>query len=675
MHTELYSLSKIFTENLYRIPDYQRGYSWTTRQLKDFWSDLVLLDHGRDHYTGVLTLEEVTRNEYQKWQDDLWIIESKKYRPFYVVDGQQRLTTSLILLQVVLEQMKSDSSLHYWTADEIRKKYIFESRDRGISRSYIFGYEKDNPSYEFLKTRIFMEKSDHHETGEKTIYTHNLIAAKQFFLKKIEGMDITKLEQFYTKLTQHFLFNIYTIAPGIEVFVAFETMNNRGKPLSHLELLKNRLIFLSTRLINNDIEERSKVRFAVNESWKTAYHYLGRNQKKPLDDDLFLQTHFVSYVGEMLYDVRTHEVSRSRINMLIRDGEYKNYLLDELFTSRNIPRVAGNLAKEAGFDDDLAKNPPHPLSTNSIYDYARDIKDCVKTYYAILNPEDSDLTDDQKIVLAQITRLGWYDALPLGLIAAMMTKGQELTDLLIMLERYLFLRFAINYPQQLHVVNITELSVMIKKRILTIKDATSALNIYSEIYSPKTSVVDLFSQSYRHQGHYGWKVIRYFLFEYELELKKKARAKRDKISWDDFISEHFDEDYETVEHIYPQRPTADYWKTKFGHLTNRQRQLLRNSLGNLVALSRPKNAALGNRSFPEKTKGSATTSGYVAGSYSEIEVAHYEDWTPEAILERGLKMMTFMEKRWRFKLKDKDTKIQTLGLSFMVKSDDNEPEN
>lgn len=146
MQTELLSLSKIFTERLFRIPDYQRGYSWTDRQLKDFWSDLVLLDDGRDHYTGVLTLEQVSGEGYARWIDDLWIIDSKRYTPFYVVDGQQRLTTSLVLLQAILEKAGA-VELNYTTPDEIRKKFIFETRDRGLSRSYIFGYEKDNPSY------------------------------------------------------------------------------------------------------------------------------------------------------------------------------------------------------------------------------------------------------------------------------------------------------------------------------------------------------------------------------------------------------------------------------------------------------------------------------------------------------------------------------------------------
>ena len=49
------------------------------------------------------------------------------------------------------------------------------------------------------------------------------------------------LQSVYEKLTRRFLFNEYVIKDEFDVFVAFETMNNRGKNLSNLELLKNRL--------------------------------------------------------------------------------------------------------------------------------------------------------------------------------------------------------------------------------------------------------------------------------------------------------------------------------------------------------------------------------------------------------------------------------------------------
>ena len=41
MKKDLISLSQLFTESIYRIPDYQRGYAWRNEQLEDFWDDLM----------------------------------------------------------------------------------------------------------------------------------------------------------------------------------------------------------------------------------------------------------------------------------------------------------------------------------------------------------------------------------------------------------------------------------------------------------------------------------------------------------------------------------------------------------------------------------------------------------------------------------------------------------
>jgi hypothetical protein len=60
MQSELKSLSKIFTETIFRIPDYQRSYSWETKQLKDFWTDIEQLKIGKSHYTGVLRMVSKT---------------------------------------------------------------------------------------------------------------------------------------------------------------------------------------------------------------------------------------------------------------------------------------------------------------------------------------------------------------------------------------------------------------------------------------------------------------------------------------------------------------------------------------------------------------------------------------------------------------------------------------
>lgn len=113
MKTNLLNINKIFTDRIFRIPDYQRGYAWSKRQLKDFWADIMQLEDGKNHYFGVLTLEDVGEDIYKKWEDDLWIIESKSFSPFYIVDGQQRLTTSIILIQSIIDYNEKNNKLSY----------------------------------------------------------------------------------------------------------------------------------------------------------------------------------------------------------------------------------------------------------------------------------------------------------------------------------------------------------------------------------------------------------------------------------------------------------------------------------------------------------------------------------------------------------------------------------
>ena len=91
--------------------------------------------------------------------------------------------------------------------------------------------------------------------------------------------------------------NIFDIENDFDVSVAFETMNNRGKKLSTLEILKNRLIYLKTVFSNEDLSEQDKdtLRCEINTAWAEIYTQIGRNKNEPLNDDDFLRNHWNMY--------------------------------------------------------------------------------------------------------------------------------------------------------------------------------------------------------------------------------------------------------------------------------------------------------------------------------------------------------------------------------------------
>ncbi len=91
------------------------------------------------------------------------------------------------------------------------------------------------------------------------------------------------------------MFDIKVIAKELDIFVVFETMNNRGKELTNLEKLKNRLIYLSTLMSGVKENEKEQLRNEINTVWKSCYEYLGKDKTNSLPDDIFLRNHFVLY--------------------------------------------------------------------------------------------------------------------------------------------------------------------------------------------------------------------------------------------------------------------------------------------------------------------------------------------------------------------------------------------
>ena len=650
METPLYTLSTIFTERLFRIPDYQRGYAWTEKQVKEFWTDIDQIQHESTHYTGVLTLEAVPHEQYERWDDDLWIIAARNFKPYFVVDGQQRLTTAIIMLQVILECVGTEEKLNFTEQRDIRKKFIYESKDEGVSRSFLFGYEKDNPSYEFLKTKIFGVGSLEN-TDELTIYTQNLENAKAFFRERITQVDAESLEVLYRKLTQQLVFNLFSISHEVDVCVAFETMNNRGKPLSNLELLKNRLIYLSMKF-PSEFHDRNKLRSDINACWKTLYHNLGRNPKKPLDDDHFLFSHYILYHWDELsssIDTRVWGSGRQ----LMSNIDYSTDLLEKRFVSKNLLTSRSN---------PRASEPE--MTVKDVSKYVSSLGQSIDLWYKIWNPLDSNFQTDLIFWLDKINRIDMRSgATTLLAFFQRFRKNEDRLNFLKAFERYSFIRiFASSYFGVPSYFDTEVFSIC--GGLSDPKEPVKRLADISETIVTSTWFRKDLLARFSKNGFYDWHGIRYLLFEYNLDLQSKTKSEHAKLSWEELSKNT--KDFVTVEHIFPQKSKHAYWSQHFKGLGSNQRRSLRNSLGNLLPLSRAKNSSLSNKPFPEKVSGKKNEHvGYRYGCYAENEVAAFTDWTPAIILERGLKMLDFVEKRWSIPLGNKSEKTKLLGLSFI----------
>jgi len=421
MANELQSLSVLFQNRLFRIPDYQRGYAWKHEQLVDFWEDLLNLHEDRYHYTGLLSLKAVNRKDTQLWHEDVWLLDIG-YKPFHVVDGQQRLTTFSILMYEIVAFVKNladnknkpdeEMFLGYESLKDIKAKYVLRKRPpHNIVTTYLFGYETDNPSSDYLKYKVFEEPFG--GAVFETYYTKNLKYAKIFFADNLNAMYVSEgilgIERLYKKLTLRLMFNLHEIEDDYDVFVAFETMNNRGKKLTNLELLKNRLIYLTTLFDDKQFDalNKEKLRENINDAWKEVYYQLGRNQNAPLSDDDFLRAHWITYF----------QYSRKR------GDDYIRFLLNK-FSAKNVFEkftviVQANGAEPLpGFDtseeDDSEDDTKEPetamvskLAPMEISDYVNSLKSLAKHWYFSFFPYDgSTLSDGEKVWIDKLNRIG-----------------------------------------------------------------------------------------------------------------------------------------------------------------------------------------------------------------------------------------------------------------------------
>ncbi|ARQ98333.1 hypothetical protein CLAN_1625 [Campylobacter lanienae NCTC 13004] len=646
-----------------RIPDYQRGYSWGEKQRKDFWKDLISIKGEQKHYTGTISLEKIEQKVWEKKEEYNQIKGAIKEGDglYYVVDGQQRLTTIFILLNELLNlAISKNLELDDSPSNELKSRWILKQSD-GKDPVFFFCYEKKNDNYGFMTNNIF-EYESNKDKDATNLYAKNLKEAKDFFKEKIKNLSDKDLNTIFTKLKNKLSFSVYIIENEEDVYITFESMNNRGKPLSTLELLKNRLLYLITLINRRDNGEQNEPRININDRWAEIYRNLGKDIEYPLNDDEFLKDHWLVYYGEPNKG-KKEPYKSSLLDYKFYIGKVYGEKPDTTEESENNTRESDDI--DDGANDGQSSKSNYESNTNitklemsDINEYADKIGEFSKYWaWTWIDDEIKLICSSLKLerlknIIFRLNMLKMRHFRPL--IASIFLKldnGKlnisEACDFLEIVEKYIFLTFVFGKEYTSHEITTFQ---KLNHEFYTDKTELSKIKLefQNRIEQEKVKHTEQFIQRIRdifnkdeNKGFYTWDGCRYFLYEYERELFKEKHGGKMFLNKEWWSKNKSDEGKTlTIEHIYPQTPKENDWN-EFDNFDDKDKNILRNLLGNLLPIANSENIKLGNHDFLTKCLS------YKKDCYSAQDIEkNYQVWNADIIYKRSKSLIDFMKDHW-----------------------------
>ena len=224
------------SETYYEVPNFQRPYAWQAANANEFLSDLEeSVEKHKNHYFGTVVLVEDTASTYS----------------VAIIDGQQRVTTSLLMVAAIYHLVKKDPSLienSETTPELIRDRYLF------------------NANIDKNKVKL------------RTVTTDNQILQRIFDvdgdeerLKKLDPRaHLSNLYQVYSNFRKYFSTrkNLDSYIEGLKLFEVisitlngnddnpqrvFESINSTGKPLTDGDKIRNFALMLSNDKLRNHV--------------------------------------------------------------------------------------------------------------------------------------------------------------------------------------------------------------------------------------------------------------------------------------------------------------------------------------------------------------------------------------------------------------------------------------
>ena len=312
---------------VFEIPKYQREYIWGTHQWEQLFDDLAENNNG--YFLGSIICINTT-------------VDSINSPKFEVVDGQQRLTT----ISIFMTALYSELFKLYDQLDEDQQADVLQIKRRLVLKKTESGIriipQVQNSNYDDYMGLLAENKLIAPRSMPKFAGNRRIVKAYWYFKKRIEAEiaesddAVAKLFDILDKVNSAILVMI-DVSNHADAYTLFESLNNRGTPLTAVDLIKNLLL---SKLDVNDSENLDYY-FT---RWTEVIDYIG--------DDYSVQERFFR---------QNYNAFRSAINApFIKDKDDRKYPLGPLATRSTMLDI---------YERMVVRNPKEFLET--ILDHAR----------------------------------------------------------------------------------------------------------------------------------------------------------------------------------------------------------------------------------------------------------------------------------------------------------------
>lgn len=602
------TMQELFDGRIFKVPDYQRSFSWEKRQVREFLDDIESMSSDRRHYTGTVVLDP--GNKVERSTDK----RGRAYRQFDIVDGQQRLTTTVLLFDAISDAIKTFAPDRTELADGIHQDYVSTV---GLNGQPLPKVSLNTDTNDFFQGLV---RSGAPLYGPD-ISAHRRLEGAQSQIRyrlreRCEKSDNPGqlLVNLCTKVTNQMHFTLYETEDPEEVGIIFEVMNDRGKPLTDLEKVKNFLIYASTRL-----HGQNELREDVNRAWSTILRTLMRAElETSADEDLFLRSDWRYRYNPQPRDWKGIESIKREFELQVTPDRH-NELLGQL--------------------TDYTTGSP-----NSCVAYADAVNptrhDAFMSFKA--HPQ---LMAEVKAWNSKLVRINVLQPIVPILMAVRerwRSDAAKYLEILRLCERFSFRVYVVrdrrsDAGQQ----RLFSLAHRIALREIEFDDIKAEIKEELRHRCNEIEFQRSLDQLNADADWYDWDGLKYMLYEYETHLAE-LNGQNPEVDWE---AVRKTDRKKSIEHVLPQNPSAsDYWNKWFDQ---EQHERWVHDIGNLtLTLS---NSSYGNKDFHAK-KGSVidpTLRCYANSKlYCERDLTRWNDWTPESIEQRGREIMAWARERW-----------------------------